>query len=128
MFGHRPVHRALPGGHEGEGPLGIGLEPVEIGNGISEPDKALGIYSSALPLLAITESELVSASTPISSSGKLNFTSFTRFRELWRWVESIIWRAVSLGSRICDISREDTHNTLWTWLTHYSTCSSCISS
>ncbi|KAJ7074707.1 hypothetical protein C8F01DRAFT_1101566 [Mycena amicta] len=90
----------------------------------SEPDKALVVYSSALRLLSITESELVSSSTPISASGKLNFTSFTRFRELWRWVESIIWRAVSLGARICDINREDTHNVLWTWLTHYSTCSS----
>ncbi|KAF7305491.1 hypothetical protein HMN09_00801900 [Mycena chlorophos] len=89
----------------------------------SEPDKALTIYSSALPLLAITESELISSSAPISSSGKLNFASFTRFRELWRWVESILWRAIALGSRTSDLNREDTHNTLWTWLTHYSTCS-----
>ncbi|KAF7329082.1 hypothetical protein MKEN_00168700 [Mycena kentingensis (nom. inval.)] len=90
----------------------------------SELDKALAVYSSALPLLSITESELVSVSTPISSTGKLNFTTFTRFRELWRWVESIIWRAVSIGAKICDIHREDAHNVIWTWLTHYSTCSS----
>ncbi|KAJ7688974.1 hypothetical protein B0H17DRAFT_1067381 [Mycena rosella] len=90
----------------------------------SEPDKALEVYSTALPLLAITESELVSASSPIGASGKLNFTSFIRFRELWRWVEYIIWRAVTVGARICDVHREDTHNVLWTWLAHYSTCSS----
>ncbi|KAF7290669.1 hypothetical protein MIND_01307200 [Mycena indigotica] len=90
----------------------------------SEPDKALAAYSSALPLLSITESELISSSAPIPPSGKLNFASFTRFRELWRWVESIIWRAISLGAQICDINREDTHNVLWTWLSHYSTCTS----
>ncbi|KAJ7235094.1 hypothetical protein B0H12DRAFT_1238874 [Mycena haematopus] len=89
----------------------------------SEPDKALAVYSSALPLLSMTESELVPNAAPIASSGKLNFTSFTRFRELWRWVESIIWRAVAVGARICDINREDTHNVLWSWLAHYSTCS-----
>ncbi|KAF8198379.1 hypothetical protein K438DRAFT_1718023 [Mycena galopus ATCC 62051] len=89
----------------------------------SEPDKALAVYSTALPLLSMTESELVSNTTPIASSGKLNFASFTRFRELWRWVESIIWRAVTVGARICDLNREDTHNVLWSWLAHYSTCS-----
>ncbi|KAJ7749067.1 hypothetical protein DFH07DRAFT_829576 [Mycena maculata] len=89
----------------------------------SEPDKALAIYSTALPLLSMTASELISNSAPIAASGKLNFASFTRFRELWRWVELIIWRAVTIGARICDIHREDTHNVLWTWLAHYSTCS-----
>ncbi|KAJ7079363.1 hypothetical protein C8R43DRAFT_1177712 [Mycena crocata] len=88
----------------------------------SEPDKALGVYSTALSLLSMAESELVSA-TPIAASGKLDFTSFTRFRELWRWVEFIIWRAVTVGARTCDVHREDTHNVLWTWLAHYSTCS-----
>ncbi|KAJ7119647.1 hypothetical protein C8R44DRAFT_841131 [Mycena epipterygia] len=89
----------------------------------SEPHKALAAYSTALPLLSMTESELVSNTSPIAASGKLNFTSFTRFRELWRWVEYIIWRAVTVGARICDVHREDTHNVLWTWLAHYSTCS-----
>ncbi|KAK7039453.1 hypothetical protein R3P38DRAFT_2899579 [Favolaschia claudopus] len=89
----------------------------------SEPDKALAVYSTALPLLSMTESEFVSNASPIGASGKLNFASFTRFRELWRWVETIIWRAVTVGARICDINREDTHNVLWSWLAHYSTCS-----
>ncbi|KAJ6516759.1 hypothetical protein C8R47DRAFT_1088233 [Mycena vitilis] len=89
----------------------------------SEPDKALAVYCTALPLLSMTETELVSNTTPIGTSGKLNFASFTRFRELWRWVESIIWRAVVVGARICDINREDTHNVLWSWLAHYSACS-----
>ncbi|KAJ6558200.1 hypothetical protein B0H19DRAFT_1028834 [Mycena capillaripes] len=89
----------------------------------TEPDKALAVYCTALPLLSMTESELGSNTTPIAASGKLNFTSFIRFRELWRWVESIIWRAVVVGAHICDINREDTHNVLWSWLAHYSTCS-----
>ncbi|KAJ7641510.1 hypothetical protein FB45DRAFT_825779 [Roridomyces roridus] len=89
----------------------------------SEPDKALAVYSEALPLLAMTASELVSNTAPIAASGKLNFASFTRFRELWRWVEYIIWRAICIGARICDIHREDTHNSLWSWLGQYSACS-----
>ncbi|KAJ7764907.1 hypothetical protein B0H16DRAFT_1526168 [Mycena metata] len=88
----------------------------------SEPDKALGLYSSALPLLGITEAELVSPNPPASASGKLHFTSFTRFRELWRWVEFTIWRAVTISAHICDINREDSHNVLWSWLAHYTSC------
>ena len=38
---HRPVHRPLPGRHEGEGALGIRAEAVEVGNDIAEPDKTL---------------------------------------------------------------------------------------
>ncbi|KAJ7086395.1 hypothetical protein B0H15DRAFT_347574 [Mycena belliarum] len=89
----------------------------------SEPDQALEVYSVALPLLAMSQLELVSPASPIGASGKLSFTSFTRFRELWRWVEYIIWRAVTISARICDVHREDLRNVLWTWLTHYSTCS-----
>ncbi|KAJ6632489.1 hypothetical protein B0H10DRAFT_1977554 [Mycena sp. CBHHK59/15] len=91
----------------------------------SEPDKALGIYSTALPLLFMTESEIVFSATPIAASGKLDFTSFSRYRELWRWVEHIIWRAVVVSAQICDVHREDTHNVLWTWLGHYSSCNAC---
>jgi hypothetical protein len=55
------------------------------------------LYRTLL-ILSQTASEFIS--TPITSaasSGKVNFASFTHFHELWRWVEYLIWRAVTLG-------------------------------
>ena|ERR1700722_12567102 len=81
--------------------------------------KALAIYGRALPLLKTIETELTSLPNPIPASGKgpgkFDFTSFTVFRELWRWVERLLWRAIVIAARI----RQD----LWMWLSHYSSCS-----
>ncbi|KAK0452995.1 uncharacterized protein EV420DRAFT_634491 [Desarmillaria tabescens] len=82
--------------------------------------RALASYSAAIPLLNIVESEITSAVAP-TSTGKLDFTSFTRFRELWRWVERLIWRAVILSSWTSNV--RDKGASLWTWLNHYSSCS-----
>ncbi|KAF8804168.1 hypothetical protein BYT27DRAFT_7170685 [Phlegmacium glaucopus] len=69
-----------------------------------------------------------------SPSGKPDFTTFHQLRELWRWVERIIWRAVVLCARVCDVRNgwkggdeeiENEHgneiegDSLWTWLSHY---------
>jgi hypothetical protein len=60
-------------------------------------------YSSALPLLTIAETEIATLLPPdsgppnASGSRNLDFSSFTRFHELWRWGrERLIWRAVIL--------------------------------
>ncbi|KAK0200307.1 hypothetical protein DFS33DRAFT_1360453 [Desarmillaria ectypa] len=82
--------------------------------------RAFASYSAAIPLLTIVESEITSAVAP-TSTGKLDFASFTRFRELWRWVERLIWRAVILSSRMSNV--HDKGASLWTWLNHYSSCS-----
>ncbi|PBK98454.1 hypothetical protein ARMGADRAFT_960093 [Armillaria gallica] len=82
--------------------------------------RALASYSAAIPLLTIVESEITSAVAP-TATGKLDFASFTRSRELWRWVERLIWRAVILSSRTSNVHQNDA--SLWTWLDHYSSCS-----
>ena len=81
---------------------------------------ALASYSAAIPLLTIVESEITSAVAP-TVTGKLDFASFTHFRELWRWVERLIWRAVILALRTSNVHQNDA--SLWTWLNHYSSCS-----
>lgn len=88
------------------------------------PQEALKIYCTALPLLTIAESEIASNSAP-TSAGKIDFTSFTQFRELWRWVEQLIWRAVILAARTSNIheDKESDKDPLWSWLGHYSFCS-----
>jgi len=107
----------------------------------SDPKKALAVYSAALPLLTIVETEFTTSSispapTPAltsSGKGKVDFTAFTRFREIWRWVERLLWRAIVLGSRIYDLHHDHRQlspnnmckrvDSLWTWLEHYTSCS-----
>lgn len=94
----------------------------------ADPQRALKIYCTALPLLTLSESEIASISSPdtspiaTSGAGKLDFTSFVRFRELWRWAERLIWRAVILATRIHDIGHNG-EDSVWTWLSHYTACS-----
>ncbi|KAG7440123.1 uncharacterized protein BT62DRAFT_989346 [Guyanagaster necrorhizus] len=97
-------------------PLGMSYEKLFPENS----KRALMSYSAAIPLLTIVESEITSAVAP-TSTGKLDFASFTRFRELWRWVERLIWRAIILSSRTSSVHNRGA--SLWTWLNHYSSCS-----
>jgi hypothetical protein len=95
----------------------------------NDPTAALKSYRTALPLLTIAESEisavLPSALPPGSTSGtgKLDFSSFTRFRELWRWAERLIWRAVILTASTGNIHEDKKEDSVWTWLSHYTSCS-----
>ena len=56
---------------------------------------ALGSYESVLPLL---DQINIPKSLP-SLPGKANVESFTRYRELWRWVERLLWRASILFAK-----------------------------
>lgn len=94
----------------------------------TDPKPALASYRKAIPLLSLAVSEISafppSTTAPASSGvGRVNFHSFTRFRELWRWVERLIWRAVVLTSRSCDINDDAQENSVWTWFAHYMACS-----
>ncbi|KAF9467554.1 hypothetical protein BDZ94DRAFT_1155674 [Collybia nuda] len=91
----------------------------------SDPRKALEYYGAALPLLMIAMSEITPPSVP-TTSGKIDLTFFTQYRELWRWVERLIWRATVLSSRIGNIHEDANGNnpmSIWTWLGQYSVCS-----
>ncbi|KAF9444615.1 TPR-like protein [Macrolepiota fuliginosa MF-IS2] len=88
----------------------------------SEPRRALQAYLSALPLFTILTSEFTLSSST-QAAGKLDFTPFLYLREMWRWVERLLWRAVILSSRLCDIHQDDSPDSLWQWFDHYSACS-----
>ncbi|KAF8152244.1 hypothetical protein B0H34DRAFT_724464 [Crassisporium funariophilum] len=91
----------------------------------SDPHKALKAYCSASCLFPSLKSEFNRKSLP-KSSGKLDFVVFFQLRELWRWVERLLWRAVVLTSRTSNIQKDhDGEDSLWMWLSHYIDCSSC---
>ncbi|EPQ53258.1 hypothetical protein GLOTRDRAFT_140119 [Gloeophyllum trabeum ATCC 11539] len=87
--------------------------------------KAVEIYSAALPLITVLESELprpVPAPSSNRGASTLEFSSFTRYRELWRWAERLLWRAIILTARTTELGR-DTSGPLWTLLKQYYVCS-----
>lgn len=89
----------------------------------SENEKALHAYAKALPLFSSLQFEFTQKSIP-QSSGKLDFTVFYQLRELWRWVERLLWRAIVLSSRATHLpAEEQPQPRLWSWLDHYSACS-----
>lgn len=62
---------------------------------------ALASYEAALPLLDHIN---IPKSLP-SATGKASVESFTRYRELWRWVERLLWRASILSAKTRPISQ-----------------------
>lgn len=93
----------------------------------AEPEIALKAYCAVQPLLVTVESEipLPANTTPAgveTGAGKLDFSSFTRFRELWLWIERLLWRAIILASITCKLD-EGEDGTLWKLLAHYHRCS-----
>ncbi len=90
-----------------------------------EPRRALEVYLSSLPLFAIITSEFTLCSST-QSTGKLDFTPIIQLREMWRWVERLLCRAVVLSSRLCEVHEDESNNnseSLWRWFGHYATCS-----
>ncbi|KIJ47909.1 hypothetical protein M422DRAFT_45616 [Sphaerobolus stellatus SS14] len=69
-------------------------------------DDALTAYESAFLLL---DQINIPKSLP-SSTGQANVESFTRYRELWRWVERLLWRTAALSSKSRSLSH--THRIL----------------
>lgn len=81
---------------------------------LSQPSmiNALVSYESALPLLDLIN---IPKSLP-SSSGKASVDSFTRYREHWRWVERLLWRASILSAKTQPLSH--THRILKVYQAH----------
>lgn len=104
----------------------------------SDPRRALRAYLTSLPLFAMLASSSFTIltsnqpSTSRPSCGKLDFTPFLQSRELWRWVERLLWRAVVLSSQLCQVHQPrnassatlDADESFWTWFKHYKICSS----
>ncbi|RDB21856.1 hypothetical protein Hypma_010861 [Hypsizygus marmoreus] len=86
----------------------------------TSPESALSAYRAALPLLTTITATLISTSSPYLSTQPLALASFTPYRELWRWVERLLWRAICVSARAGDINDEASE--LWTWFRQYSAC------
>jgi len=90
------------------------------------------------PYLSSAVSQLPTLS---QAGGRPDITLFAPLKELWRWVERLLWRAVVLTAQVCDIridedptatsndsrpgtSAQDTsHLSLWTYLAYYAASS-----
>ncbi|KAF9560412.1 hypothetical protein CPC08DRAFT_665457 [Agrocybe pediades] len=105
----------------------------------TDPSVALKAYGQALPLFSALRSEFSPKTLPKApSNGSTEYPLFSQLREMWRWVDRLIWRAVVLSAKICDVFADDhnsstsrkslgsseAENSLWTWFSHYTTCSS----
>ncbi|KIJ67164.1 hypothetical protein HYDPIDRAFT_25637 [Hydnomerulius pinastri MD-312] len=82
----------------------------------SSPEKAIQIYSSCNPLLNIIEFEI-----PRTLSAQSSPSSFIHYRELWRWAERLMFRAITLLARVRHL--DDPEGLLWNFFTHYESCS-----
>src|SRR6267378_2359374 len=88
----------------------------------------LSVYLSGTKALPTIESS-ISRSLPANSlpaqssgTGHINNPPFTRYRELWRWVECLLRRAILAASRTCSLSGEQ-ESALWTLFSQYQTYS-----
>ncbi|KIJ19610.1 hypothetical protein PAXINDRAFT_8095 [Paxillus involutus ATCC 200175] len=74
-------------------------------NSTWNPEKAIQVYSISTPLLDIIEFQVPRA-LPTQSS-------FAQYRELWRWVERLILRAITLLARVRHL--DDQEGLIWTF-------------
>ena len=88
----------------------------------------LSAYLSATQALSTIEGNFSLSIPPNSlhspSSGTVHVinTSFTRYRELWRWVERLLRRAIVVASRACSLNGQQ-ESILWTLFSQYQTYS-----
>jgi hypothetical protein len=70
------------------------------------PEESLRIYVTASPLISKVISGIPrSVPTGPKGSNNTNFSSFTQYRELWRWIDRLLWRSITIAARI---STDDT--------------------
>ncbi|KAG6890761.1 hypothetical protein C0992_012733 [Termitomyces sp. T32_za158] len=81
---------------------------------------ALDAYGAALPLLESVGS-MFSDQTSAASILATNSKVFTQQRELWRWVERLLWRAIVTSASISESPKVPCED-VWTWFRHYIAC------
>lgn len=103
---------------------GMSLEKIKP----ADTSIILSVYLSGTQALPTIESSISRSlptnplPAPSSGTGHINNTSFTSYRELWRWVECLLRRAILAASRMCSLSGKQ-ESTLWTLFSQYQTCS-----
>lgn len=92
----------------------------------TSPDRAIQAYNVALPLITNLLNDFIPQTTRTSPASSVpsstSFLAFTQHRELWRWVEAIIWRSACLLSRVSPVHDEDDLGMLWSWVKQYTLC------
>jgi hypothetical protein len=94
----------------------------------TDTSTTLSVYLTAAQALPIIENNISQSfppnplHTPTSGPGHISNPSFGRYRELWRWVERLLRRAIITASRICSLNGAQ-ESVLWTLLSQYQTCS-----
>lgn len=104
--------------------LGMSLEKLSP----TEPQKALAAYRTALPLMDIIATEVQSS---LATSSAVNVSevrspsgSFTRYRELWRWVERLLRRSIILAAQTNSVTSNDKEpSSIWSLFNLYRSCS-----
>jgi hypothetical protein len=97
------------------------LKPTDTSN-------IMSVYLVATQVLPTIESN-IARSFPLnplhassSGPGNIDTASFSRYRELWRWVERLLRRAIVTASRICSLNSTQ-EAVLWMLFSQYQTCS-----
>ncbi|CAL1702635.1 unnamed protein product [Somion occarium] len=90
----------------------------------SEPQSALDAYLRAIPLLKVISTEIPCTIASGITSGTVELGSFVRYRELWRWVERLLRRAIILSAKFVDLSvPSDDPKSIWSLFDYYRACS-----
>ena len=94
----------------------------------ADTSKILSVYLIATQALPTIESN-ISRSFPLnpvnassSGPGNIDTASFSRYRELWRWTECLLRRAIVTAARICSLNSTQ-EAVLWMLFSQYQTCS-----
>ncbi|KAI0084572.1 hypothetical protein BDY19DRAFT_898280 [Irpex rosettiformis] len=85
------------------------------------PEKAFSAYAPVVPLITAVVGELQSY---FNTPGNALAPTFPKYRELWRWTERALRRAIILAAQLCDLSKvEEDEYSLWTLFDLYRACS-----
>ncbi|KAH9027295.1 hypothetical protein EDB84DRAFT_1272726 [Lactarius hengduanensis] len=94
----------------------------------ADTSRILSVYLIATQALPTIESN-ISRSFPLnplhassSGPGHIDTPSFSRYRELWRWIERLLRRAITVAARICSLNSTQ-EAVLWMLFSQYQTCS-----
>lgn len=86
----------------------------------NDQEQALTAYCVAVPLINAVVGEL-QTSLP---AGNTQVTVFAKFRELWRWAERVLRRAIIISARTCEVSKqEESDQSIWALFGLYRLCS-----
>lgn len=87
----------------------------------SSPQEALDSYLSVSSLLKTIGTEIPCALPSKTGSIGGDPGSFIRYRELWRWSERLLRRAIILAAQLHDLDNQD--SPIWALFEHYRSCS-----